>query len=72
MQDYLFVQGMKFSQERRPAAAIRVWEKILPDPLYGPCAYILTARLYRKIDRPARAEGILKEFLHKHRTSPYR
>lgn len=72
MQDYLFTQGMKFSEERRPAAAIRVWEKILPDPLYGPCAYILTARLYRKIDRPARAEGILKEFLHKHRTSPYR
>jgi soluble lytic murein transglycosylase len=72
MQDYLFTQGMKFSEERRPAAAIRVWEKILPDPLYGPCAYILTARLYRKIRRPARAEETLREFMDKHPKSPYR
>jgi len=71
-QEYLFKQGKKLYDRGRPAQAIRVWQKILPDTLYGPVAYILSARGQLRLKHPDRAETLLKEFLSKHPAGPYR
>lgn len=72
MQEYLFLQGKKLYDAGRPARAEQVWKNLPPDRVYAPVAAILVARSHRKLGRPGRAEAVLKEFLQKYPTSPYR
>ena len=71
MQEYLFLEGKKLYDRGSHAKAIEVWANILPDNLYSPVAYILTARAYLSLKRPRKAEAVLQEFLKKFPHSPY-
>ncbi len=68
----LFIEAKRHYDANRLLRAIELWEKTLADPLYGPVAYILTARCHEKFGRHDRAEAVLKEFLGKFPDSPYR
>ncbi len=72
VQEHLFLKGKKLYDSGHLKKAIRVWSYILPDRLFGPVAYILTARSHARLRQPEKAEDLLREFLKKHPRSPYR
>ncbi|MEJ2716085.1 MAG: transglycosylase SLT domain-containing protein [Deltaproteobacteria bacterium] len=72
MQEYLFLEGKKLYDAGKPARAIQAWKNLPPDRVYAPVAAILVARSHRRLGRPDRAEAVLRRFLQKYPTSPYR
>ncbi|MFH0823161.1 MAG: tetratricopeptide repeat protein, partial [Pseudomonadota bacterium] len=64
--------ALEFQDAGSPAKAAEIWEKIVPLPVYGPAAEIMLARCRTKMNRPDQAASVLRQFLEKHKTGPYR
>lgn len=71
MGEYLFDDGNKHFRAGKIRLAHRVWANLLPDPLYGPVAYILLARGYREKGNLAKSEALLKDLLKNHPGTVY-
>jgi len=69
-QDYIFKEGKRHYDSGDLERAGTTWDNILPDPLYGPVAYLLLARS-RAPGNPGQAEILLKELLSKHPNTVY-
>ncbi|MBI4962686.1 MAG: transglycosylase SLT domain-containing protein [Desulfomonile tiedjei] len=66
VQDYLFTEGKKHYDAGDMHQAEEAWRHLFPDKVYGPPAYLLLARSYRKARNVQKAEELLKELLKGH------
>jgi len=71
MQEYIFLEGKKHFDTENLESAEEVWKNIFRDPLYGPVAYVILSRAYRKTGNLDKAESFLKEFLRNYPNSVY-